>query len=320
MATVDREEIIVSKAYEGACDFSWTPNLTEPAPSGIINVNIEHAPEFIKSCGYTSNNYVLVSQRSDLGLAYQKEYPVRMDMKKWITMLPHMDLIDFENLGYDKLVIPPRCDVNKCNMTDNYAIKCDSFTWSTVPQIPPNIKRWHMTNCMTDEPHISGIPFGVLDDESADKLCEIPAMDKTGWLYVNFQTYTLERFYLKGSLGSQASSCEWMTFVAAAKSIEDYFKDIAQHRYVICPDGNGVDCFRTWESLYLGSIPIVKRSRTTEQFSDLPILLVDDLFSITIELLEEKYEEILLKKDNLEQAKLSYWKNIFKESKNENCN
>jgi len=285
-------------------------------------VPLEHCYEFINVCGYTSNNYIVVSQRSDLGLAYQKEHPVPLDMEKWITMLPHMgkEVCDFGSLGYSKLVIPPRCDVEKCNMNDNYAIKCDSFTWSTIPYVPPNIKRWYMVNCMTEEPRIFGIPFGILSDELADKLCETPKTEKTKWLYANFQTYTMERFYLKSHWGSrQLTDDHFMTFVGEAKEVEEYFKDISEHRYVICPDGNGIDCFRTWETIYLGSIPIVKRSRTTEQFSDLPILIVDDLFNITLELLEEKYDEILLKKDNLEKVKLSYWNKIFKESRNESC-
>jgi len=322
MATVPREEMIISKDYEKSCDHSWASGLTEPLPSGIISVPMEHCYEFMKMCGDTDNDYVIVSQRSDLGLAYQREFPVSSDMDKWIRALPYMDgLMELGNLGYRSLEIPPRCDINKCEITDNYSIKCDSYTWATIPNIPNNIKKWHMTNCMTDEPgHLTGIPFGIFNDEAADKIIETPQLEKKNWLYVNFQTYTLERFYLKSHFGARSESQDWITFFIEAKPIEDYFRDISEHRYVMCPDGNGIDCFRTWETIYLGSIPIVKRSRVTEQFSDLPILIVDDLFSVTLETLEEKYEEILLKKDNLDKAKLSYWTKIFKESKNENCN
>ena len=110
MATVDRDDIIVSKAYEYSCDFSWSPDLTEPLPSGVISVPMEHCHEFVKVCGHTNNDYVVVSQRSDLGLAYQKEFSVALDMHKWVSMLPHMgkEVCDFASLGYNKLVIPPR--------------------------------------------------------------------------------------------------------------------------------------------------------------------------------------------------------------------
>ena len=322
MATVPREEMIISKDYEKSCDYSWAPGLTKPLPSGIISVPMEHCYEFMKVCGGTDNDYVIVSQRSDLGLAYQREFPVSSDMDKWIKALPYMgDLMDLRKLGYKSLEIPTRCDIDKCEITDNYSIKCDSYTWATIPNVPNNIKKWYMTNCMTDEPgHLTGVPFGIFNEEAADKIVETPQLEKKSWLYANFQTYTLERFYLKSQLGARSESQDWITFFNEAKPIEDYFRDISEHRYVMCPDGNGIDCFRTWETIYLGSIPIVKRSRVTEQLSDLPVLIVDDLFSVTLEMLEEKYEEILLKKDNLDKAKLSYWTKIFKESKNENCN
>lgn len=38
-----------------------------------------------------------------------------------------------------------------------------------------------------------------------------------------------------------------------------YRELVANSKYVISPPGNGIDCHRTWESLFLGSVPIVKR-------------------------------------------------------------
>lgn len=320
MATVSREDIIVSKKYRQFCDLSWKEGLTEPLPSGIISVPMEHMEEFIAVCGDTDNNYIVVSQRSDFGLCYQQQFPVWQDMVKWIHMIPFMDIFDFSTLGYSDLRIAPRCDVDKCNLRDNYSIKCDSFTRATIPFVPSNIKKWYMVNCMTEEPNLISIPFGLLDDKTADILNATPIGEKEKWLYVNFQTYTLERSHLKTQMGARSMSSDWITFVPEAKSVEEYFSDIAQHKYVLCPEGNGIDCFRTWESIYLGAIPVVKRSPTTEQFSDLPILIVDDMFNIRIEFLQEKYEETLLKRANLDKAKLSYWKNIFEGSKNESCN
>jgi hypothetical protein len=39
----------------------------------------------------------------------------------------------------------------------------------------------------------------------------------------------------------------------------EYLKSIMNHDFVLCPRGNGRDTHRLWETLYLGSIPIVKR-------------------------------------------------------------
>ena len=47
--------------------------------------------------------------------------------------------------------------------------------------------------------------------------------------------------------------------------------------FVISPPGNGLDCHRTWEAIYLGCVPVVKRSSLSEEFTmNLPILAVED--------------------------------------------
>ena len=63
----------------------------------------------------------------------------------------------------------------------------------------------------------------------------------------------------------------------------------------------------------MGSIPIVKRCSTINEFADLPILFIDEWSDLTIELLEEKYAEIIGKTWNMEKLKFSYWKKIINE-------
>ena len=57
--------------------------------------------------------------------------------------------------------------------------------------------------------------------------------------------------------------------------------------FVPSPAGNGIDCHRTWEALYLGAVPVVLR---TEYFgeSNWPVLVVDSWS----ELLEKKSNEL----------------------------
>jgi hypothetical protein len=51
---------------------------------------------------------------------------------------------------------------------------------------------------------------------------------------------------------------------------------VANSRYVLSPPGNGVDCHRTWEAMYLGAIPIVLERFWPFQHLDLPVLIVKD--------------------------------------------
>ena len=91
--------------------------------------------------------------------------------------------------------------------------------------------------------------------------------------------------------------------------VSEYFREIKRHKFVICPRGNGFDCHRNWESLYLGSFPIVQNHVSYDQFRDFPIWFIDDWKEVTENSLEKKYEELKEKSKNFSHEKLymDYW-------------
>jgi hypothetical protein len=58
--------------------------------------------------------------------------------------------------------------------------------------------------------------------------------------------------------------------------IREYQQELLKSRFVLSPPGNGIDCHRTWEALYLGAIPIVKRKFWPFANLDLPVVILDD--------------------------------------------
>jgi hypothetical protein len=85
--------------------------------------------------------------------------------------------------------------------------------------------------------------------------------------------------------------------------------------FIASPPGNGEDCHRTWEALYLRIIPVVKRSVMTEYFKSvgLPMLLVDDWREMTSwseDYLSETYDKLMPGFES-EALWLSYWKTQF---------
>ena len=62
---------------------------------------------------------------------------------------------------------------------------------------------------------------------------------------------------------------------------------------MLCPRGNGLDTHRAWETLYLGRIPVVKRSAMDAVFDDeLPVIFVNDWENMTLSFLEAAHEEV----------------------------
>lgn len=51
----------------------------------------------------------------------------------------------------------------------------------------------------------------------------------------------------------------------------EYLELVAQSKFVLSPQGNGPDCHRTWEAVYLGAIPIVHESAWPFKSFELPV-------------------------------------------------
>jgi hypothetical protein len=69
--------------------------------------------------------------------------------------------------------------------------------------------------------------------------------------------------------------------------MHDVYSTMSSHTFVLSPRGVGLDCYRTYEALLLGSYPIVKSSALDGVFERLPVLIVEDWDRVTIDVLRE---------------------------------
>ena len=73
-----------------------------------------------------------------------------------------------------------------------------------------------------------------------------------------------------------------------------YFKTLSTYKFVISPEGNGIDCHRHYEALMAGCIPIIENHPgIKEKYKGCPILFTEDYSEITKEYLEQKYLEMI---------------------------
>lgn len=80
-------------------------------------------------------------------------------------------------------------------------------------------------------------------------------------------------------------------------------------KFVVAPPGNGADCHRMWESLYLGSYPVVLKGRGLDRFKDLPFVYVDKWDDVTEELLNSLWVSMRAIKYDINLLRFSTWKN-----------
>jgi len=66
---------------------------------------------------------------------------------------------------------------------------------------------------------------------------------------------------------------------------------LAESKFVLSPHGRGLDCYRTYEALSLGSFVVVRSSSLDEIYDGLPVLIVEKWEHITEELLDATYKK-----------------------------
>ena len=78
------------------------------------------------------------------------------------------------------------------------------------------------------------------------------------------------------------------------KTWESYLTTLAQHQFVVSPEGNGWDCHRTWEALLLGVIPIVQHDDGVKDvYEGLPVMFVKSWSEITHDRLEAEWNKFV---------------------------
>ena len=70
----------------------------------------------------------------------------------------------------------------------------------------------------------------------------------------------------------------------------DYFKNLNDYKFVISPEGNGLDCHRHYEALLLVVFLLLNIMIKYKKYSNLPILYTKDYSEINEKYLLQKYE------------------------------
>lgn len=188
----------------------------------------------------------------------------------------------------------------------------------------PNLEHWFCTNKHVQHPKLNSLPIGITDFSgpsrihkiigNTDVLLNIAKEKKKNinlaLLNINVKTYKKERAIVMANYKDQ----KWTTMRGMNKSSnghKQFIKDINNHNFVFAPRGNGVDTHRMWETMYMRSIPIVKKCIGMEDFYNLPVMWVNKWDDLTEEKLKKTYEEIKNKKYNMNMITMQYWKDLI---------
>lgn len=103
-------------------------------------------------------------------------------------------------------------------------------------------------------------------------------------LYINHSTYTNPKE--RSGINEIFEDKCWATVNKERIGYDQFLNQIRNHKFMICPIGNALDCHRNWEVLYLRRVPVMKKHPYLEElYKNFPVLFVDRYEDVTEELL-----------------------------------
>ena len=168
------------------------------------------------------------------------------------------------------------------------------------------IIKWIGHNIELNHEKIVKIPIGfsnkcIKDEQLLDSLYErkVCICDKEGKLFISYMEETNSK---RKNLVSKFKNKHWVV-IGKKCAFETYMENINKYKFVLCPRGNGVDTYRFWETVFMGSIPVVESSNLDDLYKQVNCVIVDSFDDINKELLKSFSLNLsLLRNNNLKLA------------------
>ena len=219
-------------------------------------------------------------------------------------------------------------------------LETDFFKMSDSYLNNPLIYHWFTWNKQYDHPKLTCIPIGLnLDRHLPPMLTFLSnknrSAEKSKFCAVNgsVSSHPIRKRLMELAKTKWCGFCTFIENIPYSKTYVNFshtdphnriqidvtnpkcYDILSEYKFILSPPGGGVDCHRTWEALYSGTIPIVISSSINELYDDMPVLTVKNWDVITKEFLESKYVEIQKKLQNneynMDKLYFDYWRDLI---------
>jgi hypothetical protein len=199
--------------------------------------------------------------------------------------------------------------------------------------LPDNVYHWFCLHGFFNHPRVSILP-GWIENASENKrgdyhgiyqergieriqlltdILSTPEVQPTKFICANFSIETNVRHReLIAKICKDIPFIDWYE----RTPMEQFLYSIQDYQAIICPDGNGPETIRTWETLWLNRIPIIFNKELYNRiYFEYPVVYVDD----PIKLYDKSYlhEQIKIAKSKPFDRNIltfSFWKNKILET------
>ena len=180
---------------------------------------------------------------------------------------------------------------------------------------PACVSEWYATNVNYSDESLISIPIGLANDHPKNlnfkNFNSLKKNDeKKEKVYLNFEVNT--NFFTRNRVIKKLNGLNWVENETQKLELNDYVKKLNSYKYILCPEGNGIDTHRVWESIYAGTTPVVKKNIFYKQFKNLPIVMVDALDKTNFNQIEKQYHK--LNTSDEEKLSINWWVDKIKSS------
>ena len=191
----------------------------------------------------------------------------------------------------------------------------DEFIYASVPT---NVLMIYATHAISNNdkvvPLVNGLQRKFSSFDNRIKIVQKYALSSPkkittrNLLYVNHSNSTHpDRARIKELFRNQS----WARIESSRLSPRKFYKEILKSSFIICPEGNGIDCHREWEVIYLRRVPVLKwHPYLAKLHEGNPVLFVENYEDVTEELLVKNLH-LLEIASNFDLSKY-YLENYFK--------
>ena len=144
----------------------------------------------------------------------------------------------------------------------------------------PNLIKVVSQNIKITHPKLFVLPIGIANTQwgHGNKACWNSILQennqhKSKDFYLNFKVNTNSIQRNKCLESAKKNGISWSNNT----NYMNYLKLLNEHKFALCPEGNGIDTHRFWECVYLKVVPIVTHNTMIGELSKtIPMVIIDD--------------------------------------------
>jgi hypothetical protein len=153
-----------------------------------------------------------------------------------------------------------------------------------------------------------GMSYQYVDQKGNEIACQIGNHEKTVLCALNGNTDFRRRENKEINRKKIIERLETNGIRNTLLDADNYFVSLPQYKFVISPEGNGIDTHRHYEALMAGCIPVIEENHIIRaKYGNAPILWTRDYSEITEDYLQQQYTEMLDKTWDFSRLIINNW-------------